>query len=68
MNLKKDGVACEVSRLNAVTVPERYNIPFSLELHGKTISSKFDLKKAYHQIKVQDNDIHKTALVTKIAL
>ena len=54
--------------LNSRTKPDRYPIPhlhdFSYNLHGSTIFSSIDLIKAFYQIPVADEDIHKTAVIT----
>ena len=59
-------------RLNTITKDDRYPIrhisDFNADIAGKTIFSKIDLYKGYHQIPVAPADIHKTAIITPFGL
>ena len=65
-------VCGDYRRLNAITQDDKYPVrsihDFNAELHGKTIFSKIDLMKGYHQIPVAPDDVKKTGIITPFGL
>ncbi|GBO13151.1 Transposon Ty3-I Gag-Pol polyprotein, partial [Araneus ventricosus] len=58
--------------LNAQTIPDKYPIrhihDFTSYLHGKTVFTTLDLKRAYHQVPMHEDDKQKTAIITPFGL
>ncbi|GJR29876.1 putative reverse transcriptase domain-containing protein [Tanacetum coccineum] len=69
---KKDGSVTDVQRLtelNKLTVKNRYPLPriddLFDQLQGSSVYSKIDLRSGYHQLRVREEDISKTAFRTR---
>jgi hypothetical protein len=69
---KKDGsmrMCIDYRELNKVTIKNKYPLPriddLFDQLKGASVFSKIDLMSGYHQLKVRDEDVSKTAIRTR---
>ncbi|KAM6556128.1 hypothetical protein CsatB_003147 [Cannabis sativa] len=69
---KKDGtmrMCIDYRELNKVTIKNRYPLPriddLFDQLQGKKVFSKFNLRSGYHQLRIKNEDIPKTAFRTR---
>ncbi|KAI3807474.1 hypothetical protein L1987_23403 [Smallanthus sonchifolius] len=69
---KKDGtfrMCIDYRELNKLTIKNRYPLPriddLFDQLQGSSFYSKIDLRSGYHQLKIQEEDIPKTAFRTR---
>ena len=69
---KKDGtlrLCVDYRQLNKMTIKNKYPLPriddLFDQLKGSSVFSKIDLRSGYHQLRIKDADVYKTAFRTR---
>ena len=69
---KKDGtlwLCVDYRQLNKMTVKNKYPLPriddLFDQLKDASVFSKIDLRSGYHQLRIKDTNVHKTAFRTR---
>ena len=69
---KKDGtlrLCIDYRQLNKVTMKNKYPLPkiddLFDQMRGARVFSNIDLRSGYHQVRIKDEDIHKTTFRTR---
>ena len=69
---KKDGslrMCTDYRLLNSVTIKNKYPLPriddFFDQLRGASVFSKIDLRSCYHQLRIREKDVAKTAFCSR---
>jgi hypothetical protein len=72
---KKDGtqrMCVDYRSLNEVTIKNKYSLPWIEDIFdqmkGASVFSKIDLRSEYHQLKIRESNIPKTAFRTRYGL
>ena len=56
-------------QLNKVTMKNKYHLPriddLFDQMRGARVFSKIDLRSGYHQVRIKDEDIHKTNFIAR---
>jgi hypothetical protein len=72
---KKDGtlrLCIDFRQMNKYTIKNKYLLPriddLFYQIRGAKIFSKINLRAGYHQVRIKEEDIHKTAFRTRYGL